>query len=109
MKITPGTLTPFAVQLVAIERLRNSTNGNPRYSLFIDDQSGGCGEFTTSSDISSAYEIGNPGYRVGDWVHVAFTRAGRISLIVAHQEVEPISEPAPVHVPEAEIFLPENS
>ena len=66
-------------EITSITRLNNSVWGNPRYSIGLK----GFGQSITSSDISSAYEIGNPGGRVGDTVVVTFTRSGRIWTIRA--------------------------
>lgn len=72
----------------AIERERNSVNGNPRYRVSFagtgtgDDYQPGPVALT-SSDAGCAYEIGNPGYRVGDTVRVEFTKAGRIACLWA--------------------------
>lgn len=65
----------------AITRLPNSTNGNPRFRLAVarEDDDGVLEMFTTQSDASYGYEIGNPGHRVGDRVTFTLTKAGRIS------------------------------
>lgn len=82
MKITPNKLLPFAVKIVYIERENASVNGNPRYSIAWDDCLSWCGEALTQSDAAISYDIGNPGFRAGDWVRLQFTRAGRISHMV---------------------------
>lgn len=58
-----------------LERLNNSTNGNPRYKVWF---SGG-GWAVTQSDAAISYEINNPEFRDTD-VEITFTRAGRISF-----------------------------
>ena len=64
-------------EITSIERLNNSVNGNPRYTITVSTD-GGLVELITSSDISDAYEVGNPGYRVGSEVTFDLTDAGRI-------------------------------
>ncbi len=81
MRITPNKLLDFPVQIIGIERKGCSTNGNPRFEIIWDDKIGWAGYAMTQSDVSFSYEIGNPGFRVGDWVRLAFTRHGRISDI----------------------------
>ncbi len=71
----------FPVQIRAIERLTLSTNGNPRFRLALDDMLSWADMAQTSSDYAFNYEIGNPGYRVGDWVYVTYSRAGRLTNI----------------------------
>lgn len=69
----------FPVQIIAIERLNNSTSGNPRFRICLDDQIGWAGEFVTMSDAAFCYAVGNRDQMsVGSWVTVEFTRAGRI-------------------------------
>lgn len=65
--------------IASIESINNSVNGNPRYKIRFDE--GEYGTCITSSDIADAYDIGNPGYDVGDPVAVTFTKAGRIATI----------------------------
>jgi hypothetical protein len=70
-------------EISAIERLKNSVNGNPRFSISFASIGAGesfhyGGSAITSSDHSFCYKIGNPGLRVGSVVRVEFTRAGRI-------------------------------
>jgi hypothetical protein len=75
--------------LSRIESLNNSKNGNPRYRLEFADATSAI----TSSDISDAYAIGNPGLRERCYVRVKFTRAGRIA------QIEPVvKNPAPTWV-----------
>jgi len=68
----------FPVQIRTIERLKNSRNGNPRFEIILDDRLSWAAVLKTASDHSFAYEIENPGFRVGDWVTISTTRAGRI-------------------------------
>lgn len=82
------TQIKFAVQIVDIERLNCSVNGNPRFNIVFDDKLSWMAELTTQSDNGLNYEIGNPGFRVGDWVKIETTRAGRISAIKTAQAPE---------------------
>jgi len=62
-------------RIVASERLKNTTNGNPRFRIAFDD-----GVIRTSqSDAAWTYALGNPGMRNGDKVTLTLTRAGYIS------------------------------
>jgi hypothetical protein len=63
------------VRIVALRRLNNSVNGNPRYDVAFSN-----GEMhTTSSDAGFCYGITNPEMK-GD-VDVWLTKAGRIESI----------------------------
>ena len=69
-------------EIVATERLNCSVNGNPRWRIVILTQVDGITDsriLLTSSDISDAYAVGNPGFRRGDRVRFTLTRAGRIT------------------------------
>jgi hypothetical protein len=60
--------------IVASERLRNTTNGNPRFRITFGD-----GVIRTSqSDSAWTYTFGNPGMREGDKVTLTLSRTGRI-------------------------------
>lgn len=67
---------------VRADRLRNSVNGNPRWTLHL---STGCmadvvdDTFGTMSDASDNYEVSN--LRRGDRVRLTFTRAGNVRTI----------------------------
>lgn len=61
------------VRVVKTNRLNNSVNGNPRYSVVFDDGS----VIETQSDAAVNYGITNPEYR--DEPHDAeLSRAGRL-------------------------------
>lgn len=64
--------------ITKITRLVNSTNGNPRFAICIDGA-----PYTTGSDHSFNYEVGNPGLRVGDTVTYTLTRSGKISHLAS--------------------------
>lgn len=68
-------------RIETIERLSLSVNGNPRFTFTFSDGT----DAISSSDASFNYEVGNPGYRVGDLVEITFTRAGRIAYMSAVQ------------------------
>lgn len=56
-----------------IERIKNSTNGNPRFRITMDGKAR-----NTSPDAAFAYEVGNQGLRPGDLVVVAINGRGAI-------------------------------
>ncbi len=62
--------------LLRFEVLNSSVNGNPRYRVFFVDRP--TRGYITMSDAAFVYQLGNPGWRVGSRVWVAYTRAGRI-------------------------------
>jgi hypothetical protein len=62
-----------------IERLRSSTNGNPRFRFHFEGA--GCADLM--SDAAFGYEVGNPGFREGCTVNVSFTPAGRVRFMRA--------------------------
>lgn len=68
---------PTTVVLYSVERLNNSTNGNPRFSLWTSQ-----GTFTTKSDASVNYDVENVANKIpageGVLVHLTLTRAGRV-------------------------------
>ena len=71
-------------EILDINRLNNSVNGNPRYEIRVlpDGEPLGYSRILrTSSDISSAYEVGNLGRRVGDRVRFVLTAAGLIRAL----------------------------
>jgi hypothetical protein len=61
-------------RIETIERLHNSTYGNPRFAFTFSDGT----QATSMSDAAFCYAVGNPGMRSGDTVVLEFTRAGRI-------------------------------
>jgi hypothetical protein len=58
----------------------NSLNGNPRWQLGFEGESG---VVPTAADHAVGYEIGNPGYRVGDTVDVTFNSLGYVETMEA--------------------------
>ena len=80
-----NTHNPYRIE--RIDRLPNSVNGNPRYRFeLVEESKAGDGYlFGTllSSDAAVGYQIGNPGYRVGDRVMVGWTRAGLVRTMRA--------------------------
>lgn len=68
-------------QILLIDRLKNSRNGNPRYTLVLKTAEDGVMMANTMADIADSYAIGNPGLRVDDWVKVTLTPAGRIRYV----------------------------
>lgn len=67
--------------ILAIERLNNSRNGNPRYKVYLANESGTfpswAGVWLTSSDAMVNYDVENL-YHAGKLVNVWLTKAGRI-------------------------------
>lgn len=57
-----------------IERIKNSTNGNPRFRITMLDGKA----LNTSPDAAFAYEVGNQGLRPGDLVVLAINDRGAI-------------------------------
>lgn len=88
MKITPNKLTPFAVEIVAIDHAGYSTNGNARFEIIFDDRLGWAGVALTKSDAGFTDAIKNRQIKVGSWVRLAFTRSGRISDMVLSERGE---------------------
>lgn len=71
-------------RIECIERLGTTTNGNPRYRLALTPLPDAPVILATvQSDAAVSYDIGNPGYKVGDAVSVEFTKAGRVSRMTA--------------------------
>ena len=66
---------PHKVRILELNRVRNSTNGNPRWEVLYLTADGNRGMAKTGADAAFGYEIGNPGYRVGDDVLVTFNTA----------------------------------
>ncbi|MGH3608883.1 MAG: hypothetical protein ACRDRD_12450 [Pseudonocardiaceae bacterium] len=66
------------VRIVALDRLVNSVNGNPRYRVSLGI-AGGIDSYVTSSDAAFCYSITNREMRGP--VDVWFTRNGRIEHI----------------------------
>jgi hypothetical protein len=62
------------VRIVAIERMKNSVNGNPRFRIAFSDGT----MAVTQTDAGFCYGIENREYRDAD-VMVAYTRAGKIA------------------------------
>ena len=71
----------FALQIIEIERLNSSTNGNPRFKLYLDDKLSVAYTLETQRDSMLNYYIGNPMYKVGDWVKIETSRSNRIVSI----------------------------
>lgn len=65
--------------LSATERLTCSNMGNPRFRFRFDDGSSA----VLQSNSGFGYEVGNPGFRDGDAVDVAFSRAGTVRYMRA--------------------------
>ena len=63
---------PFRVRIITLERIRNSTNGNPRWNVTYLTEDGNRGMAETAADAAFGYEIGNPGYREGSTVDITF-------------------------------------
>lgn len=63
----------FPVQIRHIHRLSNTTAGNPRYELVLDDMLSWCGVFKTRGNSAFSLLIGNKDMREGSWVYVTFT------------------------------------
>jgi hypothetical protein len=59
------------------DRLRSSTNGNPRFRFMFSDGT----EHYSMSDAGWCYAVGNPGMREGSTVDLELTRAGRIRVM----------------------------
>lgn len=70
-------------RIVNIDRLRNSTNGNPRFAITLEFVTLGTISQTwnTATDHAFGYEIGNPGFRVGSEVTITVKR-GDITAMV---------------------------
>lgn len=71
----------FPVQIRSIETLPNGKEGQPRYEIFFDDRLSWCAELVTQTGAPFASKVGNPGYRVNDWVTIETTRAGHLSTM----------------------------
>lgn len=70
------------ITIIALERLRNTVNGNPRYRITFDNGLAA----VSQSDAGFTYAITNPEYRDTP-LDVTLTRAGRVSHVK-------VSEPA---------------
>jgi hypothetical protein len=70
----------FYARIQVIDRLENSRNGNPRFSLVLWTGKEII-QAVTMSDASVGYEIGNLGLGKWDWVKVTMTPAGRIRFM----------------------------
>lgn len=76
----------LTVKMLGIERLKNSANGNPRFAItWARESDDGLVTRQTASNAAIGYEIGNPGYRVGDSVVITLTNAERIIFMSAAQ------------------------
>ena len=75
MSTTP---VQHAGRIARIDRLTNTVNGNPRFSIVWYDLDGAAHTSLTQSDASITYAIGNRGLGNGDMVRMSFTKAGRI-------------------------------
>lgn len=69
-------------KIIAIKRLRNSYNGNPRFQIVLAPG----GAYNTVADAQVGYAIGNPGLREGDTVTVTLSGRGTIA------NMEPVTE-----------------
>jgi hypothetical protein len=70
-----GTTTTKTIE--RYERLRSSTNGNPRYRFTFTDGT----VLDSMSDAGWCYAVGNPGMREGSPVSLELTRAGKIRVM----------------------------
>ena len=71
------SFTQVTGRIDRIERLKNSTNGNPRFQIgYITE--GKRYQANTAADASIGYEVGNLGKREGDNVTLTFNSGGRI-------------------------------
>jgi C4-type Zn-finger protein len=68
------------VRVTRTYRLQNSVNGNPRFTVLLEDQHGHSDLYTTSSDAAVGYEISNY-LNSGERLNVWLTRAGRIAYV----------------------------
>lgn len=67
----------FTATILRAERLKNSANGNPRFTLYLHKEDGGFEALKTQTDSGISFEINNSEFRdvpVNFWV----TRAERI-------------------------------
>jgi len=73
------------VKILSYERLRLSTNGNPRFRFVFQD-----GDETeirqSQTDAGFCYAVGNPGMGVGSTVEIELSKAGRVTMM------SPVSE-----------------
>lgn len=77
-------------QILLIDRLKNSRNGNPRYTLVLRTaEDGVITRANTMADIADSYAIGDPGLRVDDWVKVTLTPGGRIRFVEPIDTMKP--------------------
>lgn len=67
-------------QILTIDRLSNTRNGNPRYALVLKTAEGDPLEAVTKAD-ADVQNIGTPGVLRWDWVKITLTPAGRIRYI----------------------------
>lgn len=80
--------------ITAIDRLRNSRSGNPRFRITLEVSTYRDGRaltgrtfveaWNTAADHAFAYTIGNPGFRAGDLVTIAIGGRGTIVDIYSH-------------------------
>lgn len=83
----------MSMRIEGIDRLTNSRNGNPRFALAVselDDEGHAQGPIqviNTGADAAFNYEIGNPGYRVGDIVRLTVNGRGTVAGIEAVSEL----------------------
>lgn len=83
--MTQAKNTTSRVRIDEITRMTNSRNGNPRFSIGYRHADGGRTWAATAADASFNYEIGNPGYRVGNFVLMTIGGRGTIVAIEAVQ------------------------
>jgi hypothetical protein len=73
-----STTTREVVKTIeSYERMRNSSNGNPRFRFTFTDGT----ILDSQSDAGWSYEVGNRGMREGSTVRMELSRAGRIRIM----------------------------
>jgi hypothetical protein len=74
--------TEVTGRIVAIERLANTYNGNPRYRITLQ-MADGFGTWNTAADHAFTYAIGNIGLRVDNQVWLTIGGRGTVEGISA--------------------------
>jgi hypothetical protein len=69
----------FTKTILRYDRLRSSSNGNPRFRFVFTDGS----MLDSMSDAGWCYAVGNRGMREGSTVELELTRAGKIRVMRA--------------------------
>jgi hypothetical protein len=67
-------------RLLGDEPGRLSSSGNLRHVLELDVQGEGRRTWRTQHDLSDAFELGNPGFRVGDTLELDVVRDTVVSI-----------------------------